>query len=358
MNKSKGTNHVRPQLATALTIAIPMAIAVAGCEDSTGIETLPGVETAVVLNSIDLSITVFPVDSPEVAHAIGLAAAGSPVSVAARGNTVIVPLGFFPAAAVVDLATGDVSTIPLPDNSGATGVAFLNDSIAYVANPNLGTVSVVNVSAGTAGAEIEVGVFPQAIAVWGDTVFVLNAELGIDFRPARPGVVSAIDASTSSVVDSIFLTGFNPAAAAFGPDQMLYIVNSGAFGDGNGSLSVVDPVTLEEAEYHAGFGEFPGDIAFDRAGRAYVSSFAYGIAVWDAVGDSFINPPDDPLVADGRTISSGVAIDSEGRLYTLIPGDCIAPSAAIRLDVLLAFDREIDVGVCPIAVTFTRVEEQ
>jgi DNA-binding beta-propeller fold protein YncE len=347
-------NPVRRILAIA--IAIPAAIA--ACDETTGVEPLTGVETAVVLNSIDLSITVFPVDDPDVAAAIGLAAAGSPVSVAARGNTVVVPLGFFPAAAVVDLATGDVNTIPLPDNSGATGVAFLNDSIAYVANPNLGTVSVINVSAGTAGDEIEVGVFPQAVAVWGDTALVLNAELGLDYRPVRQGVVSAIDASSNTVVGSVFLTGFNPAAAAFGPDGLLYIVNSGAFGDGNGSLSVVNPATLDEVEHHAGFGEFPGDIALDDAGQAYISSFAYGIAVWDAVGDSFIDPPDDPLVVDGHTISSGVGVDSDGRLYTLIPGDCIAPNVAIRLDATLALDREIDVGVCPIAITFTRVEEQ
>jgi hypothetical protein len=121
---------------------------------------------------------------------------------------------------------------------------------------------------------------------------------------------------------------------------------------------VVDPATLEEVEHYAGFGEFPGDITFDDAGHAYISSFAYGIAVWDAVGDSFINPPDDPLVADGHTISSGVGVDSDGRLYTLIPGDCIAPSVAVRLDATLVFDREIEVGVCPIDVTFTRVEEQ
>lgn len=347
-------NLLRPTLAIA--IAIPIAIA--ACEDTAGVQPLTGVETAVVLNSIDLSITVFPVGEPDAAHAIGLAAAGSPVSAAARRNVVVVPLGFFPAAAVVDLSTGNVGTIPLPENSGATGVAFLNDSIAYVANPNLNTVSVVNVSAGRAGPEIEVGVFPQAVAVWGDTVLVLNAELGLDFRPVRQGVVSAIDASSNTVVASMFLTGFNPAAAAYGPDGLLYIVNSGAFGDGNGSLSVVNPTTLEEVDHHGGFGEFPGDIAFDDAGRAYVSSFAYGIAVWDAVGDSFINTPDDPLVADGHTISSGVGVDSDDRLYTLIPGDCIAPSVAVRLDAGLAFDREIDVGVCPIAVTFTRVEEQ
>jgi hypothetical protein len=354
MNTRKGLNPVR----SPLVIAIVIPIVIASCDDTVGFEPLTGVETAVVVNSIDLSITVFPIDSPQVARGIGLAAAGSPVSGAARGNVAVVPLGFFPAAAVVDLLTDDVRTIPLPANSGATGVAFLNDSIAYVANPNINSVSVVNVSSATAGAEISVGTFPQAVAAVGDRVFVMNGELDVNFQPARPGRISVIEAGSNTVIDTIVLSGFNPSAAALGPGGLLYVVNSGSFGQGDGSLSVVNPEALAEAAHHPGFGEFPGDIAFDDAGYAYVSSFAYGIAVWDAVGDSFISPPSDPLVVDGHTTSSGVGIDSDERLYTLIPGDCIAPSVAIRLDAQRTLDREIDVGVCPIAVTFTHLEEQ
>jgi DNA-binding beta-propeller fold protein YncE len=314
------------------------------------------VETAVVLNSIDLSITVFPVDSITETRTVGLAQAGSPVTMAARNNRIVVPLGFFPAAAVVNLATSDVSTVPLPDNSGATGVAFLNDSIAYVANPNINSVSRINVNSGAAEREIAVGIFPQAVAVAQGRVFVFNAELDLSFRPARTGVVSVIDPSSDSVVSVIFLSGFNPSAARLGPDGLLYVLNSGTFGQGDGSLSVVNPTALDEVEHHGGFGEFPGDIAIDDAGRAYISSFAYGIAVWDAVADTFISPPSDPLVIDGNSISSGVGLDSEGRLYTLIPGDCTAPSVALRTTGGPV--EEIAVGVCPIAITFAEVEGQ
>ncbi len=78
---------------------------------------------------------------------------------------------------------------------------------------------------------------------------------------------------TEEGADAVIQLLKGAATAAFGPDGMLYIVNSGAFGQSNGSLSVVDPANLREVEHHAGFGEFPGDIAFDAAGRAYVSSF-------------------------------------------------------------------------------------
>lgn len=332
-----------------------LAFAMLGCGDDATAPVLPtGVETAVIVNSIELSVTVFPVDSPDVARTIGLGQAGSPVTVAARGKTAVVPMGFFSAAVVVDLPSGQVQPVALPNNSGATGVDYLNDSIAYVANPNLNTVSRINVFTGTAEMEVGVGGFPQAVVTSSDRVFVLNAELDKTFRPAKAGGVSVIDPASNTVVSTIILSGYNPSAAAFGPDGRLYVINSGTFGQGDGSLSVIDPDALQEIDHHAGFGEFPGDIAFDREGNAHISSFSYGIAVWDALADSFIAPPSDPLIVDGHTISSGVGFDSGDRLYTLIPGDCIAPSVAVRL--AGADTEEIDVGVCPIDIAFTAVE--
>jgi DNA-binding beta-propeller fold protein YncE len=313
-----------------------------------------GVETVVVVNSIDLSVTVIPVDSIDARRTIGIGQAGSPVSLAARGSYAIAPMGFLSSAAILDLASGDVTSVALPDNSGATGVDFFNDSIAYIANPNLNTVSPVNVIAATAGAEIDVGGFPQGVIASADRVFVLNAELDNTYRPSKAGGVSVIDPSANAVISTVILRGFNPSAAAFGPDGLLYVVNSGTFGQGDGSLSVIDPTTSGEVEHHPGFGEFPGDIAFGPDGYAYISSFAYGVAVWDAAADTFINSPSDPLVVEGQSISSGLGFDDGGRLYTLIPGDCIAPSIAYRVNG--GDTDEIGVGVCPIDIAFTRVE--
>lgn len=340
-------------------MALACAMLAAGCDDDDGVgPDFSGVETAVVVNSIDLSITVFPVDTPTSRRATGLGQAGSPVSGAAREGLVVVPMGLLASASVVDLARDSVWSIPLPAGSGATGVDFLNDSIVYVANPNLNTVSRLNARRGTAHEEIAVGTFPQAVAVARGRVFVANGELDQTFRPAGPGTVSVIDPGSNSVVGTIILMGLNPSAMALGPDGLLYVVSSGAFGQGNGSLSVVDPTSLQELEHHDGFGEFPGDIAIDDAGLAYISSFAFGIAVWDAVGDSFISPPADPLVLDGNTISSGVGLDSAGRLYSLIPGDCVAPGELVRTGPAAeaASTETIPVGVCPIAIAFTRVE--
>ena len=58
----------------------------------------------------------FPVDAPDSTRTIPLGASGTPVSLAVRGDIALVPLGVFPAVAVVDLAQGVVlRTIPLPE---------------------------------------------------------------------------------------------------------------------------------------------------------------------------------------------------------------------------------------------------
>ncbi|MCI0345473.1 MAG: hypothetical protein L0221_08520 [Chloroflexi bacterium] len=89
------------------------------------------VEVAVVVNSQDRTITVFPTDDPAPTTTIGLGPDGSPVTVAAQGSMVAVPLGVVPAVAIVDLdAQAVVRTVALSEGSGATGVAFVNDSIA------------------------------------------------------------------------------------------------------------------------------------------------------------------------------------------------------------------------------------
>ncbi len=329
------------------------------CDDDSGLVNAPPIEPTeigIIVNSTDVSVTLFAVDTPGVTRSVGLnpGGAGSPTTIAARKNLAVVPLGFFPAAAIVDLLTDSVRSVPLPNNSGATGVAFLNDSIAYVANSDLNTVSVINTFTATAGAEIPVGIYPQAIVTRNDEVYVLTAQLE-NFVPARPGRISVIDANTNTVIDSIILSGLNPAAAVFGSDGLLYVINSGNFSLGNGSLSVVNVGTRQEVEHHEGFGEFPGDVAYGPMDRVYVSAFAYGIAVWDAVADSFIRPPADPLIIDGNSSSSGVGFDSVDRLYSLVPGDCLNPSLAYRLNDDYSVDTDIQAGGCPFAVTFTKL---
>ena len=332
------------------------ALLLAACSGD-GTESLPPetTEVGVVLSSTDLSLTIFEVENPAQTRIVGLGPDGSPITMAVSGHLAAVPLGLVPAVAVVDLREGLLArTVPLPPGSGATGVAFLNDSIALVANPNLNSVTPINVFAGTQGSDIAVGRFPQAVVVEGGRAFVLSAELQ-GFAPDGPATVSVIDGESLQVTSTVTLSGENAAAGGVGPDGRLYIVNSGSFGAANGSLSVVNLTILTEVGFHTGFGEFPGSLVLGPSARAFVGAFSYGVAVWDTNLDAFIRGPAEALTPGGVSSTSGVAFDGDGRLYTLTP-DCENPSTANRHDDAYEVDVTIPVGICPFAIAFTAVE--
>ncbi|HZD06482.1 MAG TPA: hypothetical protein VE173_16335 [Longimicrobiales bacterium] len=343
------------RVAGSLAVAAALALALGGCEDGTG-PAAPRADTlGVVLNSVDLSLTLFDAASPTSSApvTVGLAPDGSPVSLAVRGSLAAVPLGTVPAVAVVDLETASLlRTISLPEGSGATGVAFLDDSTTVVANPGRNTVSPVDLRDGTVGAEVPVGGYPQGVVVAGERVVVVNGELGPDFQPAGPGTLTVLDRATLAMEGSVTLSGENPGSAVVAPGGRLYVVLSGTFGAGDGSLSVVDLGLLEETAHHPGFGEFPFAAALGPAGRLYVASFAYGVAVWDPASETFVRSPDDAVTPGGIPSVSGLAFDPRGRLHALRP-DCQAPGAVLRLSDRFTVDAMVPVGTCPIAIGFT-----
>ena len=333
---------------------------------SDGTEPLPPetAEVGVVLGSVDRSVTIFEVENPTQARIVGVSLDGSPVSIAVRGRLAAVPLGIVPAVAVVDLKDEIlVRTVGLPQGSGATGAAFLNDSIVLVANLDLNSVTPINVLTGTRGSEIEVGRFPQAIVVGGGRAFVLNAELELDpvsgFPvPDGPATVSVIDIESLEVTSTIQLSGENAGAGVVGPDGRLYIVNSGSFGSANGSLSVVNLTSVSEVGHHTGFGDFPGSLAFGPSSRAFVGAFSYGVVIWDPSLGTFIRGPAEALEPGGVPSTSGVGFDEAGRLYTLTTGFCADPGTVNRHDSAFDVDVTIPVGICPFAIAFTTIEEE
>jgi hypothetical protein len=153
----------------------------------------------------------------------------------------------------------------------------------------------------------------------------------------------------------VTLSGLNPGSAAVGPGGRLYVVNSGRFGRGDGSLSVVDLETLAEVGHHDGFGEFPFSAAFGPDGRLYVGSFGFGVAVWNPAVEAFDRSPADPVTPAGIPSVSGLGFDRAGRLYTLKP-DCQGPSVVHRLTAGFLVDAQAAVGTCPIALAFTGMD--
>lgn len=348
-------------LSTAWTVAVAVFFLLAGCDGSSPTEPPPSEdlrEVGVVLNSVEETLTIFDVDAPHDDRRtveLQLGGDGSPVGLSTRAGLALVPMGVFPAAQVVDLETAQVvRTITLPEGSEATGSTFLTDSTALVANPGLGTVSHVNVWQGTAEDEVAVGLYPQGFVHAGGTVFVIDAQLE-NFAPVGPGRLVALDPGTLEVIGEVVLSGENPGSAVAADDGRVFVLNGGRWGADNGSLSVVDPVQLEETGHHMGFGDLPGTLTL-AGGLLHASSWNFGVIAWDPDSGSFHRGLDNPIQPGGVASTAGLGVDSEGRLYTLFP-DCEGPSRVLRMDEAYEVDEEIPVGICPAGISFIMVAD-
>jgi hypothetical protein len=348
------TRFLRRLTALAAFAALPLAAACDGDPNEPEIAE----RLVVVVNSVSNTLSLVPVDggSSVQPREVSLGAQGTPVDVAARGAAAVVPMGVYPFALVVNLRTGQVAhTVALPAGSGATGVAFLNDSIALVGNPALNTVSPINVRTGTAAAPIAVGTYPSSIVEHRGRAYVLNANL-VNFSPAGPGSVTVLDARLG-VVKTIQLTGVNPQAGAV-VGSRLYVINAGRFSEPSGSLSVIDLNTLSEVEHHTGFGFFPGTIAASDAGELHVGGYGLGVFVWDPDAEEFTIAPDESMEPNGSAIVADLGFDYAGRLHVTDSRDCTERGFLYRLERDFDVDRSTTVGVCPVGFAFADVPEE
>jgi DNA-binding beta-propeller fold protein YncE len=237
--------------------------------------------------------------------------------------------------------------LPLAAGSGATGVAIQDDSIAWVANPNLNTVTRVNYVNGDA-ASIPVGAYPQAVAIVGTRVFVVNGNL-VGSSPAGPSWLTSFDCCGVRTPDSIPLTGTNARFAVVGDDSLLYVVAAGRSGDADGKLSIVDPVTRTESAVVNGLGESPGAVAFHpTGGRLLVASATDGILEINTSIRAVTRGPANSVKPGGHGVS-GLAIDLRGRVYAVDPGSCAAAGTVHVLTAPPDYHEihTVAVGQCP-----------
>jgi len=359
------TGAFAPRALRRLTLGVAQGVLpfLVACDFGTEPE-LPDTEIGVVLNSADVTLTVFPTNPDGAPVEIGIGLEGPPVAVAVRGRLAAVPLGIAAAVAVVDLVDRVlVHTVALPAGSGASGAAFLDDSVVLVTNAGLGTLTPVNVLRGTRGTDIPVGGFPVDVIVARppgcrsstcDRVVVVNAELGEDLQPAGSSTLTVLRPTDLSLLAQVTLSGENAVAAASDPDGRLYVLHAGRPGAASGSLSVVDLAGIGEASHHTGFGELPDDVIVTANGRVHVAALAYGIAVWDLATGAFLRAPADAVAPEGVASASGLALDGDGQVWSLRPA-CTSPGAALRLTAALEVERTVPAGTCPVAIAFGRV---
>jgi len=349
------TPQLRLPPAFRFAIALSCAFLTLGCEDD---PTRPGTgaarEYAIVVNSVSLSLTVFPSEQPDSSFSIALGPEGSPVAVAARGATALVPLGVFPGVAVVDLRTRTLTrTLPMPLGSTPTGVAIVDDSLAFVTLSTADAVIPILYDRGAALDPIPTGVWPEAVLHVGGTVYVLNTRFDLDpFGYQGPGTLTVIDAASLDVIDTVDLTGTNPGAA-LAHDGSLWVLNRGDYGAIGGSLSQVDRTTRAELDLFEGFGAGPGGLAVLEDEFA-IAAFTYGIALWDPDASAFSLSPANGFRPDSTAAVADVGVSEDGHLY-IVDAQCASPGGVFVVDAA-SFDvvDHVNAGVCPFDITFTR----
>jgi hypothetical protein len=310
----------------------------------------------VVLNTTAATLSLIPVEAPTQVSTIPLGSSDAqPASVTVRGAVAVVPLRGKDAIAVVDLRARQLASIlRLAPASGVSGAALISDSLAYVSNANLRSVTRVDLATGDT-ASIAVGGTPSQIIVTRGRVLVLNSNLDEQGLPAGESWISVVDPGANligAVVDSISLVG--PGNARFSTvsgDGLVYVIQDGDPVIDEGRLSVVDPVGRRERASFGGFGFGPGDLTSDGGTRLLISSRTEGLMEFDTADRRVLRGQGDGVTVPGN---SGVAVDSQGRIYALESG-CTDRGIVHILRSDFTETRTVSVGQCAIQALLARV---
>lgn len=310
----------------------------------------PPEEVLVVANSTAASLSVVPISptGPEGTVRLSGTAVGS---IAAFGPILLASLPADDAADVVALEGLQVRlTVGLPAGSGATGTAVLSDTVAYVANPNLNTITRIDLLTGDT-ASLAVGVYPQGLIGTRGRLFVVNGNVGSCGQPGGlcslgPSWLTVVDPETNELatgIDSIPMPGpGNARYVTVGTDGLLYVMNRGVATESR--LSIVDPVGRREVASFGGFGNDPGQIVADRGERILISSLTEGVMVFNTRTRTVTRGAGNGVAIPDN---SGLAEDGAFRTYAVQSGGCAGTvGRVVVLDTALAPIGSIPVGMC------------
>jgi hypothetical protein len=310
----------------------------------------------VVLNTTAATLSLIPVAAPTQVSTVPLGASDVlPVSVATRGATAVIPLRGRDALAVVDLRAGTlVNTIALAPGSGVAGAALISDSVAYVSNANLNTVTRVDLANGDTASTV-VGPTPQHLIFTRGRVLVMNSNLDAFGKPAGESSISVIDPSgdaASPLIGNIPLVG--PGNARFSTiagDGLVYVIQEGDPAVDQGRLSIVDPVDRRDLASFGGLGFGPGDLTADNGERLLISSRTEGLMEFNTAERTVVRGEGNGLLIPAN---SGVALDSQGRIYALEAG-CSGNGTLHVLRPDFTEIRAVPVGRCASQALLARV---
>jgi len=320
----------------------------AGCSDALEQDTTAGQVVAVV-NTNPATLSLVSASRFSATTFDLLNAAGRPATVAGRVSVLAVPLPAVDSIVFLDFgSSGAGRRVPLAVGAGAAGVVIADESTAWVVNPNNDRATWVNYRTGDT-ASITVGPTPHAVVVTRGTLYVVNANLA-GGSPAGPGSISwmALGPVPPVTLPTIPLTGTNAQFAVVGGDSLLYVVDRGSPGTGDGKLSIVDPAINQEVVVINGLGELPGPAVFHPSGRLLIASEQDGILEVNTLTGKLVRGAGSKPGGHGV---AALALDQRGRIYALDRGDCTGPGVVHVLSAPPDYAEleTVSVGACPSA---------
>ncbi len=327
-------------------------VLLAACSDALEQATSAG-QVVVSVNSKSSTLSLVTVDEHSVSSEYVPPVGSAPLSVAVRGSLLAAPAGDSAALAIFDFSNGAPPAVTIrrfPGGSGASGVAFESDSIAWLANLASGSVTRVNLPTGGA-TSVPVGGYPRTVVVVAGFVFVVNGTA--PSQSSGPSWLNVLptNGGAAPTVDSIPLTGTNASYATLGADSLLYVVESGSPGRADGRLSIVDPKAQMELVVVNGLGELPGPALYHPSGRLLIATPANGILEVSTATRTLSRGPGKGIVPKGSTGVAALALDAAGRVYAFDRRDCMEPGVLHILSAPPDYDDvvQIAVDVCPAA---------
>ncbi|MGH7671883.1 MAG: hypothetical protein ACREMC_03220 [Gemmatimonadales bacterium] len=335
----------RPRL--PLTTGL-LALAALGCSDALEQDTTAG-QVIVVADS---SLSTVTLVSATRFRATAVPAGGpfaAPVRMTARDSFLLFPVGAGDSLAVLRLLGGG-GAVPsfIPLGSGARAVGSLgiqSEGIAWVPLAGLDRVMQIDWLAGDTLASAGTGPQPMGAVVVGQGLFVVNAN-AVNDTPAGLSSITWFGLATSPApLDTIPLTGTNAQFLVPAPDGLLYVVDRGAAGQGDGRLSIVDPGSRTELAVLNGLGELPGPAVYHPSGRLLIASATEGILEVNTLTRVVVRGAGTGFKPAGDGVTA-LAVDQRGRVYAV--GASCAPGVVRVLTAPPAYHllQTVPVGSC------------
>lgn len=320
-------------------------------------------ELLVVVNRGEATLSLVPIRPEGIPVRLPIPGAGAtPARVATRGGLGLVPLGRADGVALYDMGRRFLlRTIAVAPGSHPFDAVLIGDSVAYVSNPPLNTVTRIDLRTADT-ASVAVGQWPTAILATRGRLFVINANIGpcVD-DPAESCTLgeswlTVVDPFTNQRTtgrDSIPLPGpGNATTGAVAGDGFLYILSSGSPTDtipADGRLSIVDPIRRIELGSFAGFGLLPSWVTTDGGERIFIASPTEGLMEFNARTRSVVRGAGQGLPVANNT---SVVVDRLGFVFAIESGSCTGGSQPGRARIFrtnLTEVRGVQLGTCAVA---------